>query len=573
LRLSLAAAVAVLLLFVATAPSAQAAGCSDGFTCSTLSVPLDRSGAVPGTIELHYAVQTASQGAGKTPLILLNGGPGAEGLSYGFSRAREFGPALERYELVALDTRGTGESGAIDCPRAQKTNDYSPVAELMAAAAACGRQLGDRAGLYGTAATVEDIDALRQALGAERISLYGVSYGTHVVQRYVLAHPDRVDRVVLDSPSDPGARDALILPTFAGARRILDGLAPDARRNTAALVRRGIASSSDLYKLLLAGDYTAFLRSRYPTAVRAAVHGRPHALRWLLGIVSRIPDYTVKQLSSGLYFATVCTDIVYPWAQSSDPATRPPLFDASLAALTPAQFAPYEASTVRDLSYSAPCQTWPAIAAGPDRFAGAFPPVPALILVGLADMRTPLESAKALQRVWPGAGLLTAPGAGHEVIGTSDCATSAVNAFLLGRAAADTSCPADSRLDEALSRFPTKVSQIPPVDGKGRAAHAFGAALATFRDAQGALLTMSRAPGHAHGFRGGTMSWTLPDDVLTVRLHNYRYLPGVRMSGHVHYGDSPGARLVVRGAIHGTIALTKDGWVGRFGGRRLVEHR
>jgi pimeloyl-ACP methyl ester carboxylesterase len=571
LRLSLATLVA-LLLFVA-APSAQAAGCPDGFTCSTLTVPLDRSGAVAGTIDLHYGVESASQGAGKTPLIAVSGGPGGDGLSFGPGKAREFAPALERYQLVVLDTRGTGESGAIDCPQAQKTNDYSPVAELMAAAAACGRQLGDRAGLYGTAATVEDIDALRQALGAEKIALYGVSYGTHVVQRYVLAHPDRVERAVLDSPSDPGARDALQLPTFAGARRILEDLAPDARRNTATLVRRGTASGSDLYKLLTAGDYGAYLRSRYPAAVREAVHGRPHALRWLQQIVRHIPAYPVKQLSTGLYFATTCTDIVYPWAQSSDPATRKPLFDASLAALTPAQFAPYEASTVGDLSYSAPCQYWPAIATGPDRFAGAFPPVPALILVGLADVRTPLESAQALQRTWPGAGLLTAPGAGHGVIATSECATAKVDEFLLGAAAADTACPADSRLDEALRRFPTKVSLIEPVDGKGRAAHAFGAALATFRDAQGAMLEMSGEPGRIAGFRGGTMSWSRPNDVLTVRLRDYRYLPGVRLSGRAHYGDTPGARFVARGAIRGTIALTKDGWVGRFGGRHLVEHR
>jgi pimeloyl-ACP methyl ester carboxylesterase len=52
---------------------------------------------------------------------------------------------------------------------------------------------------FSTADTVEDLDALRRALKAPRIALDGTSYGTYVAQRYALAHPDSVSRLILDS--------------------------------------------------------------------------------------------------------------------------------------------------------------------------------------------------------------------------------------------------------------------------------------------------------------------------------------------------------------------------------------
>src|SRR4051794_25697045 len=89
----------------------------DDFGCGTLTVPLDRTGATPGTVALHYA----SRRRGPKPvLIALSGGPGQSSVSAASSFAISLEPALSRYRLAVLDQRGTGESGVLDCPNLQR---------------------------------------------------------------------------------------------------------------------------------------------------------------------------------------------------------------------------------------------------------------------------------------------------------------------------------------------------------------------------------------------------------------------------------------------------------------------
>src|SRR3954454_22537815 len=65
------------------------------------------------------------------------------------------------------------------------------------------------------------MDALRAALGINKWSVYGVSYGTRVATLYAQRHPDRVDRMILDSVVEPGGPDPLYGPTFAAIPRVL----------------------------------------------------------------------------------------------------------------------------------------------------------------------------------------------------------------------------------------------------------------------------------------------------------------------------------------------------------------
>jgi len=64
---------------------------------------------------------------------------------------------------------------------------------------ACAAELGDRRAFFTTQDTVEDLEALRVALKADKLALDGTSYGTFVAQRYALTHPKRVSGLVLDS--------------------------------------------------------------------------------------------------------------------------------------------------------------------------------------------------------------------------------------------------------------------------------------------------------------------------------------------------------------------------------------
>jgi pimeloyl-ACP methyl ester carboxylesterase len=105
-----------------------------------------------------------------------------------------------RYTLVAVDGRGTGGSGPLRCPMLLPAH-----LEATAPAAECAKALGPRRDFYGTADHAEDLEAVRAALGYDSVALYGVSYGTELALAYALAHPGRVDRLLLDSVSLPRA--------------------------------------------------------------------------------------------------------------------------------------------------------------------------------------------------------------------------------------------------------------------------------------------------------------------------------------------------------------------------------
>ena len=179
------------LLALAPAAGAQAPRLTrcpgqSAFGCGTLNVPLDYSGRVPGTVPLHFAARTSFPRNGKI-LIALTGGPGQPGVDAATSFSIALEPALRQYRLVVLDQRGTGKSGVLRCPQVQALRDLD--AFLPQTVAGCAAQVGARRAFYTTADTVLDLDALRKALGASKVALMGISYGTHVALQYARAFP------------------------------------------------------------------------------------------------------------------------------------------------------------------------------------------------------------------------------------------------------------------------------------------------------------------------------------------------------------------------------------------------
>ena len=218
------------MLALALAPAASAAGprldgahaCPDapGFTCSTLVVPLDHSGAVAGTLRLQVAAATNTD-APRGVLLFLTGGPGQPAVPYAARLAERLGSVTDDYRLVVIDQRGTG-AGALDCPALQRAMGSSDLKPPPAAAVrACGAALGPKRRFFGTDDVVADLDLLRRALGAERWSIDGVSYGTFVAERYALAHPKRVSRLVLDSVVPHAGADAMSTTAMRATGRVL----------------------------------------------------------------------------------------------------------------------------------------------------------------------------------------------------------------------------------------------------------------------------------------------------------------------------------------------------------------
>src|SRR4029077_14371256 len=156
-------------------------------------------------------------------LLVLSGGPGEPGLSLlnGFV-ARALAAERNKYRIVVFDQRGTG-AGALDCNALQREMGSSDLTPPSARAVrSCARKLGTRRQFFGTDDTVADMEALRQALGVDKWSIDGISYGTYVGERYGLAYPSHVSKLVLDSVvpqvgliTDPGVGE------FAAVKRVL----------------------------------------------------------------------------------------------------------------------------------------------------------------------------------------------------------------------------------------------------------------------------------------------------------------------------------------------------------------
>jgi pimeloyl-ACP methyl ester carboxylesterase len=96
--------------------------------------------------------------------------------------------------MVTIDMRGTGRSGALDCPDLQRGR-----APDWIALSTCARRLGPLYSSYRTSAAADDINDVRRALGLGRITLYGDSYGSFLAQSYAFRHPETLEALVLDS--------------------------------------------------------------------------------------------------------------------------------------------------------------------------------------------------------------------------------------------------------------------------------------------------------------------------------------------------------------------------------------
>ena len=97
-------------------------------------------------------------------------------------------------------------------------SDLTPPTED--AVTGCATKLGDRRRFFTTADTVDDLEALRIALKADKLTLDGISYGTYTAQRYALAYPKRVKALVLDSVVPAEGSTMLVTTQMKAAGRI-----------------------------------------------------------------------------------------------------------------------------------------------------------------------------------------------------------------------------------------------------------------------------------------------------------------------------------------------------------------
>jgi pimeloyl-ACP methyl ester carboxylesterase len=182
--------------------------------CGTLEVPENRTRPEGRKIALAIAVLPANTlNPRADPLFILAGGPGQAASFLGPFAAALTGVRKDR-DIVLVDQRGTGRSSPLSCAAFKPDDTPEATLELdpVPKAAACAKELaaqGVDAAQYTTAAWIDDLDAVRAALGYAKINLWGGSYGTRVALEYLRRHPDRVRSVVLDGVAPPSMKASL----------------------------------------------------------------------------------------------------------------------------------------------------------------------------------------------------------------------------------------------------------------------------------------------------------------------------------------------------------------------------
>ena len=409
-----------------------------GFTCSTLRVPLDHSGHRPGTLDL--AVATADNAkAPRGVLLLLTGGPGQPGVPSLPRVPQIVGAEQQAYRIVMYDQRGTG-AGALDCPSLQAAMGSSDIFPPPAAAVtACAAQLGGRRQFFGTDDVVADMESLRQALGVTTWVVDGISYGTYVGERYALAYPDHVSKLVLDSVVPHQGQSDLGVAEFRGARRVLHDVCGSDRcaADLAAVVRKFDVGPAlfDALTFESIADPTYLTTFNLPSILRDARAGKTGELVQFLQTVRGYEQTPAGALDQGLHASALCADWRYPWGDSAAPlATRKTKLTAALAKLTPQSVYPFDLRTARDNGFIAQCLPWSPTPPTPLPPRGAKLEVPALLVNGNHDLSTPLEWARQELALAPKGRLVVVPGAGHSVQSRalSEAGRQAVAAFLLG---------------------------------------------------------------------------------------------------------------------------------------------
>jgi len=599
---------ALLLIASSTAQAAdidlgRCAGASrrDSTRCGRVTVPLDRSGAVPGTVSLKVRVRPPRRGPATGTIVALAGGPGQAATPLLPMIADALGGAVTRSRrIVTFDQRGTGGSGRLRCRGLAKAETPT---QATRAVADCAAQLGARRTAYTTAASVEDLEAVRAALGVDKIAIFGVSYGTKVALDYAARHPSHVSRLVLDSVVLPEGVDPFMRTTLRSVPRVLAQLCAgrsacrftrdpgaDLGRLVARIGRRGglsgvrydgrgrarrvTVTAEQLLNVLLEGDFDPTARGAFPAAVASALDGDTAPL-------AKLVDRPAVGLdgdgdSDALFIATTCEDGGVPWPAGTPVAERARAFETMLAQLPAASLAPFDHATLRrsGIDY---CAGWPeAPIAQPS---GPLPDVPTLILSGDDDLRTPRSDAVALAKRLPSAQLVTVPEVGHSVLSSDllGCADAALARFFAGRRVRD--------CELRLPRFVTPTAPTPrslaafaPAHGlPGRAGRTLAAVeLSYLTFAQELLTRVFALLGSGDetfefafgGLRGGYARATR----RSLVLRRYSVVPGVTLDMTIDARslDEPVAlRVGGRAAARGLLRIGERRVRGRLGGRAV----
>lgn len=157
------------------------------------------------------------------PLVPIAGGPGQGSIEFYAAYARAFRKVLRNRDILLLDQRGTGDSAPLNCAIGSDivSGSYSRE-QTVADTQRCLDELPYDPRFFTTSVAVQDLEALRRALGYAQLNLYGVSYGSRVAQHFLRRYPQSTRSVILDGVVPP---QLALGPAIAvDAQRALDAI-------------------------------------------------------------------------------------------------------------------------------------------------------------------------------------------------------------------------------------------------------------------------------------------------------------------------------------------------------------
>jgi pimeloyl-ACP methyl ester carboxylesterase len=543
-----------------------------GYYCGALTRPLDSAGRVPGDVSIGFSwlphAQTHVPSAGT--IVAAEGGPGyPSGASRDGYRAL-FGPLLKTHDLLMMDDRGTGRSGAIDCPELQE----GPL--TLDGIARCAESLGPAADLYGSAAAADDLDALLGALAIPSVDLYGDSYGTFFVQVFAARHPSRVRSVVLDGAypaigGNPWYPDSA--PAFdagfdrvcrrAPACAVLPGSSLDRIERLLAIARQG-AGPIEPAQLAFVMDSAGLDPLAYrdlDAAARAFLEFQDAVpLQRLVreaGVYEEQPPRDSAVLSNGLFVAASCSDNPQAYDMRLAPPARVAAWQRALAAerrYDPNLYAPFTLDEFLgmplDYAYVPLCQNWPV--AAPQHPAGqpippgaGMPGVPALVLTGDLDTITTPAEGDATAKLFRDARRVVVVNTGHvTAVGDVYACASAIVREFIARRPVDTRCADRIPPMRLVPVFARSLAGVPAATATAAGERSgdlrlAADATAAAGDALARVIDLGMTRGS--GLRGGTVIARSDGDATWVSLEDVKWTEDLAVSGEVAFDSRSGA--------------------------------
>ena len=408
--------------------------------CGTFRVKEDPTTASGREISLYFVIlPAAEQPPAPNPVFVLQGGPGQAATDLAeFYGGESWDLTRRTREIVLVDQRGTGRSNPLRCDLGGREGDPQswmgdmfPVERVRACRDSLSRKADLR--LYTTPIAIHDLEQLREALGYERVNLYGTSYGTRAAMVYARAYPDRVRTMTLKGVVPP----SLVLPTtFAedtqrSVELLFEDCAKDARCAAAfpklradfdtVIARLGRAPLVAVLRDSATArvDTVRLTKDGVMTVVRGALQSTPSAAQLpliftraaagatepLARMVLQFRRGAAQGLSYGMLFSVSCTE-------------DSPFIDRNAAAR---QAAGTYLGTYWVDQLQGACRNWPRGTLPSDYRTFGPLPIPTLLISGGTDPATPPTRVAEVQRLFPDNRHLVVRNGSHSFAGMRGC--------------------------------------------------------------------------------------------------------------------------------------------------------